>query len=48
MRNFHDNFSIFEQRTSQRNDNATVAVLRGGLGRPWPLPEFWLDPCLAP
>jgi len=48
MRNSHDNFSIVEQRTSHSNDNATMAVIKGGLGGPWPLPDFWLAPCLTP
>ena len=25
-----------------------MAVLRGGLGGPWLLPDFWLPPCLPP
>jgi len=32
----------------QSNDNATVAIINWGLGGPWPLPGFWLAPCLAP
>jgi len=32
---------------TMNNDNATVALLWGGLGGPWPLPDFWLAPSLA-
>jgi len=44
--NSHDNFFIVEKRTSQSNDNATVAVLRGGLGGDGP-PRFLAGPQLA-